>query len=268
MSDQEIIALLKAERPRHPELAETLDLHLALLEARAAINVNIPVPPSLDADARLSRGEPLLRADEFVLDRDLFAQLYKTLCDITARFRPAEADALVELCTLATDPAHLEQFARDYLANTGHASSHSSSVSPLLTFLLNQTLHPFLSAWRHKTKDLVNVSQWYRAWCPFCGGTPDFAALEKESGARRLLCSRCDGEWLFQRTTCPFCGTDAAGTWGYFPGNGAYRLYTCENCKRYLKTLDRRDLVRETLLPAERILTIGMDVAARQAGYQ
>jgi len=110
---------------------------------------------------------------------------------------------------------------------------------------------------------------WYRAHCPICGGAPDFAALEKESGTRRLLCARCDFEWTFHRARCPFCNEDVPGKLGYFPSpDGIYRLYTCENCKRYLKTIDRRELAREVHLPAERVLTIAMDVAAQQAGYR
>lgn len=67
---------------------------------------------------------------------------------------------------------------------------------------------------------------------------------------------------------CPFCNEDAPGKLGYFPSaDGAYRLYTCGNCKHYLKTIDLRELARAVNLPAERVLTIGMDTAAQSAGY-
>ncbi len=80
---------------------------------------------------------------------------------------------------------------------------------------------------------------------------------------RRLLCSRCDFEWLFHRSVCPFCGEDGIGKLGYYSSDdGVYRLYNCERCGRYLKTIDLRDLVHPVSLPAERVLTIGMDVAA------
>ena len=114
---------------------------------------------------------------------------------------------------------------------------------------------------------LVDDTSCYRGYCPICGGEADFAALEKESGARRLLCSRCNFEWTFQRAVCTFCSVD--GQLNYFPSaDGAYRLYVCESCKRYLKTIDLRELARETNLPAERVLTLGMDVEAAQAGYR
>ena len=47
-----------------------------------------------------------------------------------------------------------------------------------------------------------------------------------------------------------------------------YRLYLCGNCKRYLKVLDGRQISFEPLLPLQRIITVGMDVSAREEGYR
>jgi len=101
-----------------------------------------------------------------------------------------------------------------------------------------------------------------------CGGAPDFAVLEGDGGARRLLCGRCDAEWAHARTGCPFCGNQDRETLGYFgTGDAAHRLYVCDRCNRYLKTLDLRATWRRPLLPAERVLAVGMDLAAARAGY-
>jgi hypothetical protein len=57
-------------------------------------------------------------------------------------------------------------------------------------------------------------------------------------------------------------------TLGYFgTGDAAHRLYVCDRCNRYLKTLDLRATWRRPLLPAERVLAVGMDLAAARAGY-
>jgi hypothetical protein len=127
---------------------------------------------------------------------------------------------------------------------------------------------PFLRRYAAALAPLVNLETWYRPYCPVCGGEPDFAALDKPHGARRLLCSRCDFEWPFRRTSCPFCGNDKPEQYLYVPSeDGIYRLYLCDRCRRYLKVIDRRELVEERLLPVERILTLPMDQAARQEGY-
>jgi FdhE protein len=55
----------------------------------------------------------------------------------------------------------------------------------------------------------------------------------------------------------------------YYPtDDNTYRLTVCEQCRRYLKTIDLREAAGERYLTAERILTVGMDAAAEEAGYR
>jgi formate dehydrogenase maturation protein FdhE len=63
-----------------------------------------------------------------------------------------------------------------------------------------------------------------------------------------------EGAWY--RGSCPVCGGEAD------------RLSVCEVCRRYIKTIDLRQVAGERLLAAERILTLGMDLAAQEAGYR
>ncbi len=140
---------------------------------------------------------------------------------------------------------------------------------PLLSFIFTHSLRPLLRAQAAALSGHVNDSQWYRGRCPICGGEPDIAALERGSGQRRLLCSRCDSEWAYLRIACPFCGNEDPSQLAYYPSDDkVYRLSVCERCHRYLKTVDLRETAGEKLLPAERILTVGMDVAAEKAGYR
>lgn len=283
MTDRDTLTYLLSERARRPGLADTLDLHIAILEARAGFDVRDAQGGmrAEDAPARLARGEPLVRADDLIIDWNAFARLSQTICRIAARYRPNDADAFAELAAQFSAPARVEQLTRDYFRDTQHESrntqeasisksliSPSLSPSPISLFVLNNALHPFLAATARQLQPMLNDETWYRAYCPVCGGEPDFAALEKENGTRRLLCARCDGEWAFGRSACPFCGEDAPGKLGYYPGTeGVYRLYTCGNCRRYLKTIDLREIARDANLAAERVLTIAMDAAAREAGY-
>lgn len=294
MTDQATLTYLKSERARRPELADTLDLHIALLEARensqshSAPSVplrGLALPIQLRADearARLERGEALLTPRALALDWDALARLVQAICQIAARHRPTAADAFAELAALfENDHARAEETVCEYLETTRHPAVSSEHPTPQLsnhrtielsdyrTFILNNALHPYLSAHARALMPWVDDATWYRAYCPICGGAPDFSALEKESGARRLLCARCNAVWTFHRTRCPFCGEEAADKFGYYASaDSVYRLYTCETCKRYLKTIDLRELAREVNLPAERILTIGMDLSARGAGYR
>ena len=49
---------------------------------------------------------------------------------------------------------------------------------------------------------------------------------------------------------------------------GIYRLYTCEQCHTYLKTIDLRNADAEVFMPVERVLTLDMDRQAQDMGYQ
>ena len=95
------------------------------------------------------------------------------------------------------------------------------------------------------------------------------AYLEKEVGARWLVCSRCDSAWPYQRLQCPYCGTQDQRTMAFFMDeSGLYRLHVCNDCKSYLKTLDLRKAEGEVLMPLERVLTVEVDRQARQEGYK
>ena len=48
---------------------------------------------------------------------------------------------------------------------------------------------------------------------------------------------------------------------------GLYRLYVCEQCKRYLKAIDLRQAQAEVLLPLERYYTLDLDAQAQEQGY-
>lgn len=115
----------------------------------------------------------------------------------------------------------------------------------------------------------MDQERWRRNYCPICGGHPDFAFLEKELGARWLLCSRCDTEWLFQRLQCPYCGNQTQKDLAYFTDDeGLYRLYVCEQCHKYIKAIDLRVAKSDILLPLERLFTLDMDRQAQEKGYQ
>lgn len=112
----------------------------------------------------------------------------------------------------------------------------------------------------------IPLTLWYREYCPICGGRPAFAALTSELGPRTLLCPRCHGEWSYHRIGCPFCKSTDSQTY-YSGGDGRYRLYVCESCNRYLKTVDIRDRNMETCLPVECLVTVSMDIAAQEEGF-
>lgn len=174
---------------------------------------------------------------------------------------------------MADDLEELREAVAEHLTNTAHPARRPASAATreatLLDFALNQALHPFLNACTRAWQPLASAETWNRSWCPICGGPADMAALLPGGGGRQLLCARCDAEWQAPRGACPFCGETTPGRLAYTASqDGVYRLYTCDTCRRYLKTIDLRELAFPVHLPAERVLTVGMDLVAISAGYQ
>lgn len=129
-------------------------------------------------------------------------------------------------------------------------------------------VRPFLVNYSRALISLVDQATWRRSYCPICGGSPDFAYLEAERGARWLICSRCDAEWLFQRLQCPYCQTVDQKDLSYYSNDDEiYRLYVCDKCKHYLKTIDLRKAGSGTEVSVERLLTYELDVQASEYGY-
>jgi len=139
----------------------------------------------------------------------------------------------------------------------------------LLSAIVHCAIKPFLATQARVLAPLIDQEQWRRGFCPICGGKPDFAFLNKEVGARGLVCSRCDTEWLFKRLECPYCGNNNQNDLAYFSDDKEqYRLYICYHCHTYLKAIDLRRTQTQILMPLERVLTVDMDRQGQEKGFK
>jgi FdhE protein len=259
---------LREEAARRPELGGIIDLYCALLEAQAKAQVEPGAAlDDEEATARLTQGLPLLAPEALAVDGLALSELCDRIASIVAEHQPELADDVAAVrAWLNREREHLGALAVEYLREGRIGEAEEDG---LLAFIFDNALHPFLRARARALEPLVEDNAWYRGFCPVCGGEPDFAALDRQGGRRRLLCSRCDSEWTFQRVACPFCGNDDPQRLAYYPSDdGAYRLSVCEACRRYIKTIDLREVAGDRLLAVERILTVGMDLAAQEAGYR
>lgn len=271
LPDAELLRLLAEELDRHPDLRKIVDFHTALVGARAEVVAAVEAGWPERACLRLRRGESALSLADLHADWKAVTRLARRVCQIAACHQPALAQEFVRIGSSFGEDVDEEDL-REIV--TGHLEpkrpARPADVhSDLFAFVLHQALHPVLSAYAAAVESLPETLGWEGGQCPICGGPPDFAALDGEVGRRRLLCSLCDTEWNYRRVGCPFCGNEDSAKLGYFSvREGAYRLYVCEECKGYLKTVDRRETWLKHPLPVERILTVGMDVTAAQQGYR
>jgi FdhE protein len=209
---------------------------------------------------------PLLSFAQLPVGAERFAECVSAVARVLSDYDPHLAEQRVP-----DSPTECHALARQRFEG-GQAGSERNEAQGELTLAqaaVDLALKPYLEWAAAQVLPHVDQERWRRSYCPVCGGAPDFATLDEESGARRLLCSRCGSQWDYRRLGCPFCDTTDHTKLAYYPSeNGVYRLYVCQECGHYLKTIDLRETARAVVLPAERITTVAMDMAAQQEGYR
>jgi len=255
--------------PHHIDAYSRL-LHLQL-ETKSRIAVPRPVMEKESISSRLRQGTPIVSFEDLTLDWPLVQELFRSVASVLAEYASRDPRDAAGLDSLASDVSKLKQATGDwYQGKSLSTIAAENQVSEgLLAAAIQAALYPFLAVHSEAILKMVDQELWRRRYCPICGGKPDFSFLDKERGARWLLCSRCDTEWLFQRLECPYCGTQSHDALTYFTNKQElYRLYTCKKCQSYIKVIDLRKTSAEVLLPLERIMTADLDLQAVEAGYK
>ncbi|MGQ9626188.1 MAG: formate dehydrogenase accessory protein FdhE [Anaerolineae bacterium] len=259
--DQQVLEALAEAIEEHKDLADWLRFYEALFraqfEAKGEMQSEIEVRDERARKWRLEGGIPQLTFDQLKLEGESFARLVERIEEVLLRYNPEW-----EAQRRPPDTSKILEKAREEFEKDG-------SLDPSLgleALAVNFALSPYLQRAAEIIIPLLDQDAWRRPYCPVCGGQPCFAALKGEGGIRYLLCTRCYAEWIYRRLGCPFCGAEQMP---YFPSeDGLYRLYVCDACKRYLKTIDLRQARRQVYLPVERLLTVSMDMAAQGEGYK
>jgi len=273
-TDSELIRKLEEQEKEEGTLPLLLKFYRELLHIQSRANKHIGAPePDLSEEAirqRIQQGLPLLRFDNLALDWPLVRDVFVEVTAAFAKYLELFGEVPEKMKgpgagRFLTKKAVKAWFARVELPSTTFAGVASDNLKQAL---IHATLKPYLTSYYKALIGFVDQESWRRRYCPICGGSPDFAFLDKERGSRWLLCSRCDTEWIFQRLECPCCGTQDQKALAYFSDDkGLYRLYVCEQCKQYLKTIDLRQTESEVSLPLERFYTLDMDAQAQEHGY-
>jgi len=270
-----VIAYLEAKEKKE-ELPQLLQFYQKLLRIQLKVEQKLAsrLMPSLSQeviDQRIASGISLISFDELALDRALLSETFTEVINAFAEY----PDLVGEIPRRLKEPGVARDLLTKGIFKAWFLGAELESVlgegrnQELLGAIIHATLKPFLISHAKNLRHFIGQERWRRGYCPVCGGSPDLAYLDKERGARWLVCSRCDTEWVFQRLDCPFCRNQDQNTLAYFTDDaGLYRLYVCEKCKRYLKAIDLRQAKEELLLPVERLYTLDLDRQAREQGYQ
>ena len=264
-SDQRALDALEKAKARQEDLSTYLDFYADLLREQFEFGAALAAEPGVHDETirqqRLKNGVAQLTFEQLGVEADLFAALAVRLWDVMVCHNPEWAGQRESL-----EPDELLALARQEFETQSPFRAPPAGDPTPGQVLIRLALSPYLKRAAEIILPLLDLSEWRRGYCPVCGGQPHFSALRGE-GERSLLCSRCNAEWPFARMQCPFCGNAEHSKLPYYPSqDGVYRLYICKACHRYLKTIDLRQ-AEGHVLAVEPILTVGMDLSARDEGY-
>lgn len=214
---------------------------------------------------------PIIKVCPPQANADMFFDVLKDVAGIVVKHKPdLEGDINKILSALPADAEARELFVvQAFTPDTNLLESFNEELSPeSLGFILNHVVKPFMKQYARKVSAFFDPEQWLKGTCPVCGGKPTLALLEKEGGKRYLYCGICEVRWRIHRLGCPYCSSNESRFFNV-EGMEQYRVYYCDNCHGYIKTLHEAMMSDSSNLDLfwEDINTVHLDLLALQEGY-
>ncbi len=277
-ADTREVAELKQIKTNHPELGAAVDMQIELVEAQRRVQARVPLPwiqpDPLWLEARRRDGGAAVRFEDIPLDWSDFRLSLRQTADILHRYEALERADHERILALSRDGNALQPLVTRWYTSTarhdagaGQAAGTKEHTHTGLDHVLILALRPFLARSAEALLVKTDFSAWQYGHCPLCGWEPDFAVITP-SADRRLICGRCVTQWSFDSIACPYCGNGNRGrVTSFATRDGQYRVYGCDECKRYLKAYDGRNASRPVMIAVDTIATLPLDAAAMQRGY-
>ena len=218
---------------------------------------------------------PLIGRKDFTVDIKASEVLLKKICRLAGETNKVLAHAGVKLMdcldrgtvdaptllskTLSEDDVYFDETAKSLEID-----------KEVLLFMAHGSIRPSLSLCAGQLATYIDKNTlWEKGYCPVCGSPPAISILRGE-GERFLFCSFCDHEWHSQRIYCPFCENKDQKTLHYFfsKEEEEYRVNVCDQCRKYIKTIDTRKIKRPVYPFIEQVTTLHLDMLAQNRGFQ
>ena len=272
---QDNLRNIETHKITSPHYRELLDIYGEILILRESFRQR-PGAAIFKVDSRhvrqkLAGGLPLVDLTLENLDLSEPKAYFVELMKIAEKINAEESSEIIE--ALQDGSLDFEELVREtfgqFDAQSDHEEDEEEAVFDLLGFFVEESLRPALELVAERYAESIRRADWSEGYCPVCGREPKIGKLLDEEGKRFLFCSQCSAEWRFSRIKCPFCGNEEQSTLSYFTveEDERHRVEVCDQCKRYIKTIDLRDSKEEPNLDIEDIATIHLDMLANEEGY-
>jgi FdhE protein len=279
LTSEQVKKAVAAVKKSKPAYAEILDFYGGVFDAQQECKGRIhleplQIPEELQA-AKAREKLPLIEIEAFIYDPDESAKLFLTLCQLATEANPKLSAAGATILNAVDDTTVKPDALFAGLLNGDEAifenvANQLGIEKPVLGFLTYNSIKPCLGACADQLAVYLNPDEpWLQGYCPICGNAPILSLLEDE-GQRKLVCSFCGHLWSAKRVHCPYCDSSQNKDLHYFYSEEEKdaRVDLCDNCKKYLKTLDTRKVARLIYPPLELISTVHLDIKAQEMGFK
>jgi FdhE protein len=283
-SETREVVELRSVREAHPELSDAIDMQIELLELHRRVQGRVPLPWFELSEGTLHRhntsGEPLLRFQDIKIETSDLRLLVRQIADVLRRHGALEDADYQRIQTIGRD-MNLTEFAERWyrsgmhhrsVAAIGLSHEHMAAASPdssdeALDQVLALAMRPWLTRCAEVLQQRADLALWTHPHCALCGSEPDLAVITP-AAERHLICGRCALRWKYESLTCPFCrNSDRSRITSFATPDGQYRVYACDQCRRYLKAYDGRHATRPVMPLVDSVATLPLDAYAMQRGY-
>ena len=273
---KEVVAAVKAERPAYEEI---LSFYEKLFLAQESAKGQVQLEPIQISEELLSVKQeeqfPLIDRAEFTVDTKASEVLLRKICWFAVETNEVLADASTKVVG-ALDKGTLDAatlFSKILSEDDAYLDKVATSLKidqKILAFFAYSSIRPSLSLCAEQLATYLDKDKsWEKGYCPVCGSPPALSILLDE-GERSLICSFCGHEWQAQRIYCPFCDNQDHKTLHYFfsEEEKGYRVDVCDQCKKYVKTIDSRKMKHPVYPLVEQISTLHLDLLAQEQGFE
>jgi hypothetical protein len=221
-----------------------------------------------------------LRFQDIRIESSDLRLLVRQIADVLRRHGALDDDDYQRIQTIGRDLNLLEFAERWYRRGVDRQSVAAiglpqDSVPPAgqegddeaLDQVLALAMRPWMTRCAEVLQQRTELALWTHAHCALCGSEPDLAVITP-AAERHLICGRCALRWKFEPLTCPYCrNSDRARITSFATPDGQYRVYACDECRRYLKAYDGRHATRPVMPIVDNVATLPLDAYAMQRGY-
>jgi FdhE protein len=277
LTAEQVKKAVESVKKSKPVYAEILEFYGGVFEAQENCKGRLQIEPLQLSEAlqtaRAREQLPLIEIGEFIFDNKESAALFLTLSHLAVEANPdlsAAAKVIIAAVGKTIKPDELfEGLLKGNEALFENIVDELEIEKPVLGFLTYNSLKPSIGACAEQLAVYLNPNEpWLQGYCPVCGSAPILSLLEDE-GQRKLVCSFCWHLWSARRVHCPYCDSSQNKDLHYFYSEEEKdtRVDVCDNCKKYIKTLDTRKVERLIYPPLEQISTIHLDIKAQEMGF-